>query len=178
MPRDSPTKSDKEVNLDKWQPGLDDIPIKAQLTRANKEKLAKRDEEIAQQEQKLREIEEMIAKRKADRDAKAKELERLMSPTKTKKRSKKGIRGAPGMPAFYEETNEDEAPESPYKAVLREAAQEEADYYNKCEQEMEDAKRGMMCISKTCVQELKQQNNPPQLVKDVMGKVVGVLGYE
>ena len=50
MPRDSPTKSDKEVNLDKWQPGLDDIPIKAQLTRANKEKLAKRDEEIAQQE--------------------------------------------------------------------------------------------------------------------------------
>ena len=81
----------EEVDISKWQPGLDDLPITAQLTRANKEKLAKRDEEIAIQAEKLREIEEMIAKRKADRDAKAEELERLMSPTKTtKKKGKKG----------------------------------------------------------------------------------------
>ena len=137
--RDSPTKSEKEVDLDKWQPGLDDIPITAQLTRANKEKLAKRDEEIAQQEEKLREIEEMIAKRKADRDAKAEELERLMSPAKPKKRGKKGAKGGPDRPAFYEEPNEDAAPESPYKAVLREAAKEEAAFYAKCDEEMEEA---------------------------------------
>ena len=37
----------QEVDLNKWQPGLDDLPVTAQLTRANKEKLAKRDEEIA-----------------------------------------------------------------------------------------------------------------------------------
>lgn len=45
----SPTREEEnqEIDLDKWQPGLDDLPITAQLTRANKEKLAKRDEEIA-----------------------------------------------------------------------------------------------------------------------------------
>jgi len=50
--RESPTKKspDKEVDLDKWQPGLDDIPITAQLTKASKAKLAKRDEEIEEQE--------------------------------------------------------------------------------------------------------------------------------
>ena len=42
-----------EVDIDNWRPGLDDIPITAQLTRANKEKLAKRDEEIAIQAEKL-----------------------------------------------------------------------------------------------------------------------------
>ena len=48
----SPTRDEEtqEIDLDKWQPGLDDLPITAQLTRANKEKLAKRDEEIAMQE--------------------------------------------------------------------------------------------------------------------------------
>lgn len=48
----SPTRVEEtqEIDLDKWQPGLDDLPITAQLTRANKEKLAKRDEEIAIQE--------------------------------------------------------------------------------------------------------------------------------
>ena len=64
----------------------------------------------------------MIAKRKAERDAKAEEMEKLMAPTKTKKKGKKGVKGASDKPSFHEETNEDEAPESPYKAVLRETA--------------------------------------------------------
>ena len=180
--RESPTKKsspDKEVDIDKWQPGADDIPITAQLTRAAKNRLAKRDDDIIEQEGKLREIEEMIANRKAEREAKAEELEKIMSPSKAKKKGKKGTKTSTAAPPnFYENTNEDEAPESPYKAVLREAAKEEADFYQKCQEELEDAKRGMLCISKSSITELKQQNAPPQLVKDVMGKVAGILGYD
>ena len=87
--RVSPMDESEDVDLDKWQPGLDDIPITAQLTRANKEKLAKRDEEIEIQAEKLREIEEMIAKRKAERNAKAEEFERMNAPAKTSKKKGK-----------------------------------------------------------------------------------------
>ena len=90
----SPARDEsEEIDLDKWQPGLDDMPITAQLTRANKEKLAKRDEEIAIQAEKLREIEEMIAKRKADRDAKAEEFEKMNAAAKTTKKKGKGKKG-------------------------------------------------------------------------------------
>lgn len=65
----------------------------------------------------------MIARQKEAREKKAIELQKLMSPTKTKKKGKKGIKGDPDCPSFHEETAEEEgAPESPYKAVLREAA--------------------------------------------------------
>ena len=56
----------------------------------------------------------MIAKRKADRDARAGELERLMAPPK-KKKGKKGKKIEHDV-ADEEEQEGDDAPESPYKA--------------------------------------------------------------
>ena len=61
----------------------------------------------------------MIAKRKADRDAKAEELERLMSPEKKKRKGKKVKKGDSNTFQGDEEEG-DGAPESPYKAALRE----------------------------------------------------------
>ena len=58
----------------------------------------------------------MIAKRKADRDARADELEKLLAPPK-KKKGKKGKKAE--QDAVEEEEPEgdgDGAPESPYKA--------------------------------------------------------------
>ena len=69
----------------------------------------------------------MIARQKEAREKKSAELEKLLAPSKTKKRGKKGIKGASDMPSYHEEAAEEEgAPESPYKAVLREAARDEA----------------------------------------------------
>ena len=56
----------------------------------------------------------MIAKRKAERDARADELEKLMAPPK-KKKGKKG-KIAEEDAAEDEEPEGDGAPESPYKA--------------------------------------------------------------
>jgi len=102
----------------------------------------------------------MIARQKEAREKKSAELEKLLAPSKTKKRGKKGIKGASDMPSYHEEAAEEEgAPESPYKAVLREAARDEAQFHEKCREELADAKRGMMCITKTTITELKGQFN-------------------
>ena len=102
----------------------------------------------------------MIAKRKADRDARAGELERLMAPPK-KKKGKKGKKIEHDI-ADEEEQEGDDAPESPYKAQLREMAQEEAAYKKSRRAEAQTAKKGYQsAITASSVTEMKHLKNPP-----------------